>query len=917
MPRWTLPLDDPRLDLAAGGGKAVNLGILTRAGLPVPGGFVVTTDAYRRHVREHRLDDLIGAVLSGLGPDDPAALEEASSRLRTAFRATPVASELADEIGAAYRGLDAGHGDPPVAVRSSATAEDLADASFAGQQDTFLQVLGEDAVVDAVRDCWSSLWTARAIAYRRRNDIDDAGAAVGVVVQRMIPAEVSGVLFTANPLTGHRGELVVDATFGLGEALVSGQVEPDHLVVDRATGRVISRTIGAKAVATVGDSSGGVHTVECGATTTSALTDAQVLDLAALGRRIEARYAAPQDIEWALTDGRLHVLQSRAITSLHPLPEGAPQESVWFSFGAVQGMLDPITPLGRDALRCILAGAARLTGHPVDPLANPFLGVAGERLWIRVDRALTDPVGRRVIGAGMPIIDPSAARIVAGLRDEPFVAPPSGLVGRLDQGRRRARTLGSLARLARRALPKAPSVFRHPTEGRDGFDAAIVELVARARAAEARAAAEPDPVARLAARARALRESLLGAFPVIAPWAGPMVAPPVAALRLLGRLVAPDDASPAPAAGRQVVPPAVLELTRAVPRNPTTEMDLALWDAAEIIAADPASRTLVGSGDPADRAARYLAGSLPAPAQAALDAFLAAYGMRGVGEIDLGRPRWREDPTDIVATVASYLRLPPEQAPREVFRRGEQAAARAGADLVARASGMPHGRLRAAVVRMLVSRIRALIGAREQPKFAVVQIMGVFREGLLASGRDLVDLGVLDAADDVFFLGLAELTALDSGDAAGLSALRGLVAQRRAAAAVERRRTRIPRVLVGDGRSFHEGVGADADEGAVVGSPVSPGVVEGIVRVVRDPAGAGLQPGEILVCVGTDPAWTPLFLTAVGLVTEVGGMMTHGSVVAREYGIPAVVGVHEATTRLATGQRIRLDGSVGTITLLE
>lgn len=312
---------------------------------------------------------------------------------------------------------------------------------------------------------------------------------------------------------------------------------------------------------------------------------------------------------------------------------------------------------------------------------------------------------------------------------------------------------------------------------------------------------------------------------------------------------------------------------------------------------------------------------LPPVLAGALADFLTAYGVRGVGEIDLGRTRWREDPTDLLATLARYLEIPADQTPPVNFRRGEQRAAQALDELTARLGTGPRGRMQRRVARWAASRVRALAGGREAPKFTIIQAMGILRPALLATGADLVAAGILDRPEDVFLLRLQELLDLPrlAADSAGRELLRERVGERAATRASEARRTRVPRVLCGDGRVFYEGLGGTAepdDEGVITGSPVSPGRVEGLVRVVLDPATAELQHGEILVCPGTDPAWTPLFLSAGGLVTEVGGMMTHGSVVAREYGIPAVVGVHEATTRLRTGQRIRLDGGAGTIVTL-
>ncbi|MFZ1412002.1 MAG: PEP-utilizing enzyme, partial [Micropruina sp.] len=357
-----------------------------------------------------------------------------------------------------------------------------------------------------------------------------------------------------------------------------------------------------------------------------------------------------------------------------------------------------------------------------------------------------------------------------------------------------------------------------------------------------------------------------------------------------------------------------LETLRAIEGNVTTQMDLALWQVAVTIQGD-AEALAIFTGESADSVARlYQAGDLPTAAQRALEEFLAQYGMRGVGEIDLGRSRWRDNPAEIVGTVQSYLAIAdPSRAPEAVFRAGAAAAEQATEKLASLVGVGWGGKLRERQVRFLVAHLRGMSGARETPKFAIVQVMGIARDGLLASGGDLVEAGVLERADDVYFLRVRELdrifAALDEG-------WKPLVEERRERYRREQQRRQVPRIMVGDGRTIHEGLGNAADR-SISGSPVSPGVAQGRVRVVFQPQAAELVPGEILVCPGTDPAWTPLFLAAAGLITEVGGMMTHGSVVAREYGIPAIVGVHEATTRLRTGQLIRMDGTAGTIEILE
>jgi pyruvate,water dikinase len=357
-------------------------------------------------------------------------------------------------------------------------------------------------------------------------------------------------------------------------------------------------------------------------------------------------------------------------------------------------------------------------------------------------------------------------------------------------------------------------------------------------------------------------------------------------------------------------------MMRAVPHNVTTEMDLTLWETAQAIRADPDSLARFRVCKASALADDYLLGRLPPAAQGAIAAFMERYGMRGLAEIDLGRPRWREEPLPVLQTLRSYLEISgDDRAPDAVYDRGRQAAEAEVERLIAALRRTRGGRVKARLARAAARRMRALIGLREAPKFAVVRLLGLMRQALLVDGARWVAEGLLAQPEDVYALRLRELEALAESQEQAWAAL---ARERRQSLAREKQRRQIPRLLLSDGQAFYEGASGQAgDDRTLRGDPVSPGVVEGPVRVVRDPRRAQLAPGEILVCPGTDPSWTPLFLTAGGLVMEVGGMMTHGAVVAREYGLPAVVGVHEATRRLRTGQRVRVDGSGGEVVLLD
>lgn len=893
---YTMSLHSAQATLERAGGKGLNLARLVDAGLPVPPGFIVTTDAYRAFVAANDLHAWVMAQVAGARPDDPEQLQTASEAIRARFAAGAVPEAVATAVQASYRTLSS-DATAAVAVRSSATAEDLPDLSFAGQQDTFLNVVGAEALLQAVVGCWSSLWTARAIGYRARNGIPHEEVALAVVVQCLVPAEASGVLFTADPLTGRRDHTVIDAIFGLGEALVSGQVEPDHYLVETATGRILEKRLGAKALTIRDQAGGGTTTETADASRRQALPDAAIRAVTALGRQTADLFGAPQDVEWAWAAGKLWLLQSRPITSLYPvpsLPAGHPPHAplrVYFSFAAVQGVLEPITPLGQDAIKLLFAGAARLFGYTTTPTEQTAVLSAGERLWINFTPLLRHPLGRRLTRRALALVEPGAEQALGTLWEDQRLRPGSGRLS--------PRTLRGLLRFFGPVVVRLWRTLRHPDRGREQLQAQMERFYSDAARRFAQAKS-------LTARVTLFEELVASGFVIIMPRFLPVIAGGMAALTLLNKLA------------QQAGLPGALLLTRGLPHNVTTEMDLGLWATAQAIQADPAARDYFGGHSAAELARAYLREQLPPAAQTAVATFLARYGVRGVGEIDLGRPRWNEDPAHVMQVVQNYLRIDdPARAPDAVFARGAREAAVALVELeTAVRRRAPLGRLKARLVRPAARRVRALAGLRESPKFFIIRVMWLVRRSLLESGRALAAQGVLAQPEDLFYLHLDELKALAAGQPRDWQAL---VTARRQAYAREQRRRQIPRLLLSDGQAFYEGMGGNetADGRTLSGSPVSPGVAEGVVHVVLNPHGVQLAPGEILVCPGTDPAWTPLFLSAGGLVMEVGGMMTHGSVVAREYGIPAVAGVNAATTRLETGQRVRIDGNRGRIILLD
>ena len=738
------------------GGKAANLGELSRIeGITVPAGFCVTTDAFRR----------------GMTPDLAAAVTAAVAQL----------------------------GGGALAVRSSATSEDSPTASFAGQYDTFLDVAGPEAVLEHVQRCWACIDSDQATAYRRQHGIGHV--AMGVVVQRMVPADVSGVLFTADPATGHRTVTAVEAVRGRGDALVSGLVTPEVDCVRR--GEIAERS--------------------------GLLTDAQMLALDRVGRRIEAHFGAPQDIEWCLADGVVHIVQSRPITTLFPVPQAPDQEfRVYLSMGHQQMMTDAMTALGRSVWQMTTPA----------PMVE-----AGARLFADATARLSTPGFLDMIGRSDPLMR-DALQTVLG-RD-PRPAPPEPVTAPDDV---------------------APSV--------------VAALIARNR----------ESVATLRRDIQDLEGPALFAF----------IRDDLQELRRL--LFAPDSHSVIMAAHHATWwlnerlerwlgdTHAADVLSRSAPGNVTAEMGLALLDVADAIRPNPdLVAHLRDTGDPSG-----------------IDAvreFLDVHGVRCPGEIDIGRPRWRDDPAALVPVVlADVEHAVPGEARRRV-ERGRREAQDKEADVLQRLRHLPDGEAKATETARVIAVLRATIGYREYPKFGMVSRYALYRDALVAEAARL------GAAEDVVHLRFDELEEAARTRHVDIA----LIDRRRRELAAAQALTP-PRVLTSEGEAVTGSYRRRGmPTGALAGLAVSAGDVEGRARVVHEPT--ALEPGDVLVTTFTDPAWSPTFLTVAGLVTEVGGLMTHGAVIAREYGLPAVVGVPGATRLIPDGARIRVDAVHGWVEIL-
>ncbi|MFB6567913.1 rifamycin-inactivating phosphotransferase [Streptomyces noursei] len=858
---WDLR-DADETQVAVVGGKGAHLGGLSRIdGVRVPEGFCVTTDAFRQVMAEApSIDDQLDQ-LSRLDPDDREAVRRLSAQVRRTIEGIAVPDELAAAITRALGRLGE---QAAYAVRSSATAEDLPTASFAGQQDTYLNVMGRTEILRHVSRCWASLFTERAVTYRQRNGIDHRTVRMAVVVQRMAFPQASGVLFTADPVSGNRKVATVDAGFGLGEALVSGLVNPDVFTV--RDGEVVAKTIAAKQRAVQALPAGGTQEVAIDAQQQEqpALTDAQVVRLVELGRRIEAHFGRPQDIEWCLVDDGFRIVQSRPITTLFPVPEAGDQENhVYVSVGHQQMMTDAMKPLGLSMWQL----TAMVPMH-----------AAGGRLFVDATRRLSSPAGRAalldVMGKGDPLVRDALETVLD--RDDFVPSLPDAVPGRPAAG-------------------GAPA----PIEN----DPAVVkELIERSQASVA--ALERDIRTRTGPE---LFDFLLEAFDEHKRVLGdPLSVQAIMAgmdatwwlndklQEWLGEKNAADT------------------LTLSAPDNITSEMGLALLDVADVIRARPEVVAFLKDVQDEDFLGELAKVAGGVEARDAIEGYLDRYGMRCVGEIDITRPRWRERPTTLVPVLLDNVRNFAPGAAAQRFEEGRRKAQEKEEDVLARLRALPDGDRKADETKRMIDRVRTFIGYREYPKYGIVSRYFVYKQALLAEAERLVAADVLTAKEDVFYLTFQEFH-----DVVRSHQVDGRLVQQRKDAFRAYQALTPPRVLTSDGEAV---TGAyrrdDVPAGALVGLPVSVGTIEGRARVVLDMAEADLEAGDILVTTFTDPSWSPLFVGIAGLVTEVGGLMTHGAVIAREYGLPAVVGVAQATRLIRDGQRIRVHGTDGYVEIL-
>ena len=868
------------------GGKGENLGELTRIkGINVPDGFCISTEAFKKIIVETSSVNELLDQLSLLKVEDRYEIGELSGEIRRVIEGKAIPKDITEEIAGYLTKF--GEKDS-YAVRSSATAEDLPTASFAGQQDTYLNIIGKEAILKHISRCWASLFTERAVIYRLQNGFDHRKVQLSVIIQKMVFPHVAGILFTADPVTSNRKVLSIDAGFGLGEAIVSGLVNADNYKV--RNGKVIGKKISAKKLAIYALKDGGTkeQEIEPAQQNRQALTDKHILQLERIGRKIEEHFGSPQDIEWCLArvanarhyDDTFYIVQSRPITTLYPIPaqlnicsdgrEANDQENrVYVSVGHQQMMTDPIKPLGLSFYLLTTPATMR---------------EAGGRLFVDITRHLASPDGVKMViktlGQSDPLVKDALMTIVKRkdfIKSSPDGKKVQSLINKnkvmswdyLAQFENNPAIVADLIKSSQTAIEELKQNIQTKS-GTDLFDFILEDI-------------------------RQLKKILFTQsldVIMVAMYASSWINKKM--MKWLGEKNVAD------------------RLSQSVPNNVTSEMGLELLDVADVFRPYPEVIDYLKHAKDdnfLDELIKFNGGQ---ETREAIYAYLNKFGMRCAGEIDITKTRWSEKPTTLILMILSNIKNFEPNAGNRKFEQGRQEALKKEQELLDRLKQLPGGKRKSGETKRMIGLIRNFTGYREYPKYGMVNRYFVYKRALLKEAGQLVQANVIQEKEDIYYLTFEELREVVSTNKLDYQ----IISKRKDEYKIYEKLTP-PRVITSDGEIIAgEYNRKNLPAGAIVGLPVSSGVIEGKARVILKMEDADLEDGDILVTSFTDPSWTTLFVSIKGLVTEVGGLMTHGAVIAREYGLPAVVGVENATRLIKDGQRIRVHGTEGYVEIL-
>ena len=858
------------------GGKAANLIELTNIDdINLPEGFCITTTAYAEIFKDNKELDALLTELTQVKINDLDCISKISSEIRDIIIKTNIPENIIDEIN--YHFEKSGK-DKSYAVRSSATAEDLPTASFAGQHDTYLNIIGVNSILKHISKCWASLFTDRAIIYRIKNGFDLKEVNLAVVVQQMIFSDASGVMFTADPISSNRKILSIDASFGLGEVLVSGHVNSDNYKV--CDSRITDRIIPSKSIGIYARENGGTKeiTIDDHSKNKQILSDNQIFRLERLGRAIESYFSYPQDIEWCIVDDQIYVVQSRPVTTLYPLPDVKSKgKRIYMSSGHLQMMTDPIKPLGMFFFKSVIS--------------NPPSQEIGGRLYLDITDDLSTFFGRMIAKnllnmLGDTLLTNSVVKLVNDKK----------LMRKLPKGKDKVFNLEnnsgafSIMYHAYKAYKENnPDIVKELiNEEEQDIEKMRMELL-KLSGDEVFEYIYRDHDNRRLKIANPQNAGVITAAMLSTKWFDRKIK------KWLGEANAADS------------------IIMSIPNSVTTETGLLLIDVADVIRDYP--EVIDYLNNPCEKTffediSKLDGGNLVCDS---LKKYLSKYGMRCSGDIDITVSRWIENPTKLIPIILSNIKNFEPNASKQKFEQGKIQSEKRIDEMISKVEKLPRGNNKANKIRRMASLIRNYIGFREYPKFSYMKRYYIYKEAMLIEAKKLFQRGCINELEDIYYLYFDELRAIVNGQKFDYS-----IISKRKKDYENFAKLTPPRVMTSDGEIITgEYETSNFPENTLPGVPVSAGVVEGRARIVKNLKDSFLSEGDILVTEFTDPSWTPAFVSVKGLITEVGGLSTHGAIIAREYGLPAVVSVRDATKLIKEGQLIRLNGSEGYIEFLD
>ncbi|HEY0755451.1 MAG TPA: PEP/pyruvate-binding domain-containing protein [Ktedonobacteraceae bacterium] len=900
--------ESQQYDRAAIGGKALNLGELISAGLPVPSGFLVLTSAYACFVTTNYLQAEIERLAQSVCPDDPATAETAAQALAERFEQGVLPAEVEAAVLAAYQQLDA----PTVAVRSSATAEDLPGASFAGLQDTFLGLSSAAEVVSALKRCWASLWSARALMYRTHQHIAHHTVQMAVIMQQMVESSASGILFTCNPVTGMRDEMIINASWGLGEAIVSGQVNPDTITLDKQSGQVKCLDVAEKLVMTVPTADGvATQAVPFALRQQPVLSSPQIARLFELGKKIEQHFAAPQDIEWAIAGDQVFLLQARPVTTrsdrqtvtvrqeelLVPgddaweqreKPEVHPYD-LWTRTNLGENFLDPVTPLSATlwptffVLGHLPSKEERAPGAP--PLPMP-----GERFY-----------GRMYVNEGAVIHGALEMGIPTSFLDMTWGSSGRGIRSSDDtihflRGLRRLPSMiGEARKTAKEQAKQRPETPKQPKQKqpRRSPEQFFAQIDAWVEGFQCLDLSQIDD------------HALWDYVPLWIEHGKDILRPILVTSVLAGISFYFLERNVNKWTGQAGQATALVQALSGVY---TAEVGSMLWQMARTLSeAGLAGSVQEHSAEEALELLRVRTEAQPFLAE--FEAFLQRHGYRCPNDAELHNPSWAEQPAQVIEMLKSYLRMDESAPPLATEQRRKLEREETTKRLKAQINP-----LRRPLFNWLLKQAQDKTRLRDNNRSYVAKFFFPMRLLLTEFGRRWTARGWLAAPDDIFFLTLYEINDIISTEnplTLGTNPLTTTAARR---TAFDYWHTISAPAALGPGGVPLPDPQPTGDY--LQGLPASAGRIRGTARLVESiHEAATLVPGEILVTRATDPGWTPIFPLVSGLVLETGGLLSHGAIIAREYGVPAVINVPGALSSIKNGQMIEVDGASGRVYL--